>query len=158
MNLLAEQQSVSVTVHEAIHQLMFHTGVQAPTVRQPPWLSEGLATVFETDRVSGRFGPGEEYGPRRRRFWMLLDEGRLLPLRELITQTSASPDLYDQSYALVTWMCRSRRAQLRVYLRRLNALPKSPRSQEEIVGLFESAFGDIDRLEARWLRHERKAN
>lgn len=54
LNLQVRQQTISVIVHEAIHQLMFHTRVQVPGVDQPRWLTEELATAFETEIPQGR--------------------------------------------------------------------------------------------------------
>jgi hypothetical protein len=64
--------------------------------------------------------------------------------------------VYHQSYALVTWMHRFRRNELREYLRLMRAAPQRPLSTHHHVELFETAFGDIDDLERAWLNHERK--
>ncbi|MCP3904723.1 MAG: DUF1570 domain-containing protein [Planctomycetes bacterium] len=162
LNHFAIQRSISVTVHEAIHQLMFHTAVQSPYVQHPLWLTEGLATAFETDRTRSRFGPGQEFAPRRQRFYYLLDTGRLMPLRELVTADAdrflTKPGLvdavYHQGYALVTWMARDRRPQLRDYLRALNALPSGVPKPATQLAVFERIFGDVDRVEEDWLRFE----
>jgi len=158
LNLLARQRSISVTVHEAVHQLMFHTRVQAPGVHQPRWLTEGLAVAFETDAPKSRFGPAHEYEPRRQAFWQLLDDDKLLPLRKLVTSKKTSGAEYSQSYALVTWMCRYRRPELRDYMRRLNALPPGSVSPKTHLAVFEDSFGDIERLEQRWLKFERRTD
>jgi hypothetical protein len=155
LNQLARQQTISVTVHEAIHQLMFHTHVQVPRVQQPLWLSEGLATTFETDAPKSPFGPAREYEPRRQRFWNLLDNDQLLPLRDLLLSRTSGNAVYSQCYALVTWMCRYRRRELRNYLRRLNAQPPGTVSAETQLAIFKESFGDIERLEKRWLQFER---
>jgi thiol-disulfide isomerase/thioredoxin len=156
LNLFARQQVISVTVHEAVHQLMYHTRVQVPSAHQPMWLSEGLATAFETDAPKSPFGPAREYEPRRQYFWNVLDNDRLLPLRDLLIGKKVSNAVYAQSYALVTWMCRYRRGEFRDYLRRLNALPSGRVSAERHLKIFEESFGDIDRLEKSWLRYERR--
>jgi len=162
LNHFAIQRSIAVTIHEAIHQLMFHTAVQSPYVQHPLWLTEGLATAFETDAPRSGFGPGQEFAPRRQRFYYLLDTDRLVPLRDLV---GADPDrlltkpglvdaVYHQGYALVTWMARKRRPQLRDYLRALNDLPSGVPSPETQLAVFERIFGDVDRLEEAWLSWE----
>ncbi|MHC4946952.1 MAG: DUF1570 domain-containing protein [Planctomycetota bacterium] len=162
LNWFAHRQSIMVTVHEAVHQLMFHTGVQAPHVRHPLWLTEGLATAFETDNPAGPFGPDREFAPRREGFYHLLDNGLLVPVRDLVAldddvlrdHPDPSAVVYHQGYALVTWMCRSRKIELREYLRRLNALPPGVPTPERHLEVFEAAFGDADKLEKRWLMTE----
>ena len=117
---LADDRATGTTVHEAIHQLMFHTGVQTPHIEYPLWICEGLATAFETDDPDAAFGPDHEYAPRRDRFDLLLGADQLIELRQLVTYARMPDDsdetvqaLYHQSYALVTWMSRFRRDELR---------------------------------------------
>ena len=162
LEAIARQWSTSVIVHEAIHHLMFHTGVQSPYAEQPLWLSEGLATAFETDDTRRPFGPTNEYIPRRDAFWRLLDQDRLIPLRDLVSlrprAVGADPGLariaYDQGYALTSWMCRHRKLELRNYMRRINTLKPAEVSPARLASIFEEAFGDIDRVERAWLRYE----
>jgi hypothetical protein len=63
----SQQRNIATTVHEAVHQLLFHTGVQSANVQYPLWICEGLATSFETDAPHQTFGPDAEYLPRRQR-------------------------------------------------------------------------------------------
>lgn len=156
------QRSIATTIHEALHQLLFHSRVQNPYVQYPIWLNEGLATAFETDTPSAAFGPEYEYEPRRDRFLDLLANGELLPLRALIQldrmpagNVGRVPDIYNQSYALVSWLARYRRAALREYLMLMLVEPPGRPSPERHLELFVRAFGDVERLEARWLRGER---
>ncbi len=160
---LADDRATGTTVHEAIHQLMFHTGVQTPHIEYPLWICEGLATAFETDDPGSAFGPDHEYAPRRERFELLLEADQLIELRKLVTYARIPDDseetvqvLYHQSYALVTWMSRFRRDELRGYLLSMLAeVPGRPTPQRQLE-LFEQAFGDADQLERTWLRHERR--
>ena len=65
--------------------------------------------------------------------------------------------MYHQSYALVGWLSRFRRGELRDFL---NALLKEPPGRPTAVRqvqIFEEHFGDIELLESRWLAFERKA-
>lgn len=160
---IADDQATGTTVHEAIHQLMFHTGVQTPHIEYPLWICEGLATAFETDDPDSAFGPDHEYAPRRERFEQLLEADQLIELRKLVTYARMPDDsdetvqaVYHQSYALVTWMSRFRRDELRAYLQLMLAeVPGRPTPQRQLE-LFEQAFGDVDQLERTWLRHERR--
>lgn len=156
------QVGIATTIHEAIHQLAFHTRVQSPLVQNPLWLSEGLATAFETDAPKGAFGPEHEYAPRRQAFDAILQDEKQLPLLEIIPLSSlAGADeetirtFYQQSYALVTWMSRFRREELRTYLELLRREEPGAIAAKRQIELFQSAFGDIELLERAWLRHAR---
>jgi hypothetical protein len=154
--------TIATTVHEAIHQLVFHTGVQSARIQNPLWISEGLATAFETDRPAETFGPDRDYGVRVRELQRLLEEGQLIPLRRLVQHTEMPDDsdetiaaVYHQSYALVTWMTRFRRQELSRYIQELREEPPGRPSGARHLEIFESVFGDADELERKWLRYER---
>ena len=78
------------------------------------------ATAAETDRPNMSFGPDHEYDLREKQFTELLEDGKLIALRDLVTY-SHMPDnqddtiaaVYHQSYALVTWLSRQRRGEHR---------------------------------------------
>lgn len=161
LDQFAEQVSAATTVHEAVHQLLFHTRVQHPSIGYPIWISEGLATVFETESPGHAFGPDHEYGPRREAFQSLLAGGEIIPLEELVTIQSLGEvraikvaSIYHQSYALVTWLSRYRREDLRRYLNLMRQEPLGHLSSQRHRALFESAFGPINKLEHEWLRDE----
>jgi hypothetical protein len=163
IDAFAGQLGTATTIHEAIHQLLFHTRVQSPQVQYPLWICEGLATCFESVDPDRPLGPEHEFEPRRAAFQDLLDTGRLLPLRELVTLTAvpAGDDetvrgIYHQSYALVTWMSRYRRDELRDYLLRMRDLGQPRPGAAGHLALFEASFGDVDVLERSWLRRERQ--
>ena len=155
--------ATATVVHEAVHQLAFHTRIQSPQIQNPLWLSEGLATAFETDRPNQAFGPEKPYDLRETQFKELLAQDSLIPLRKLVSY-SQMPDnddatitaIYHQSYALVRWMARLRRTDLRKFMQSLRTeTPGRPTPQRHLQ-LFEKAFGDVDRLEKAWLRYERR--
>jgi hypothetical protein len=156
-----DEVGVATIVHEATHQLLFHTGVQSGRVPPPIWISEGLATAFETDDPRGAFGPDHEYATRRDRFDALRAAGALLPLRDIVAwddvpghDPEAIDALYHQSYALTTWLFRARRPELRAFL--LDVREDPPRTDGERRAAFERAFGPVDRVERQWLRWERR--
>ena len=158
----AQQVEVATTLHEAFHQLMFHTGVQSDRVRYPLWISEGLATAFETDDPDSPFGPDRDYAPRRAAFEEVLTNNWLFGLRDLVSWNSVpSPDelavytLYHQSYALVTWLWHTRRPALREYLELMREQPAPDMTAQQYQQLFERVFGDIESLESSWLHQER---
>ena len=156
------QLGVATTVHETIHQLAFHTNVQSPRQQYPLWISEGLATSFETDATGGAFGPDHEYPPRREMFQEALRHGEFIDLAELVTwagipgQDDALVHVaYHECYALVTWMSRFRKRELRAFLELMLAEPIARPTPAAYRRHFEEAFGDVEALEAAWLRYER---
>lgn len=154
--------SAAKCVHETIHQLMFHTRLMSPEVQYPLWICEGLSTAFETDLPGKPFGPDHDYAPRLQAFQTLLHNGDLIPLREFVTVTQLTANkhwitrvMYQQSYALVTWLCRERSQQVRDYLHLMRSQPGGKISAARHLNLFESVFGDIDNVERDWLAYER---
>lgn len=158
------QESAAKCVHETIHQLMFHTRVMAPETQYPLWICEGLSTAFETHAPDQPFGPDHVFQPRQEVFQRLLAWNDLIPLRDLVAMTRLPSSNYDrysikavyhQSYALVQWMFQHRREQMRTYLELMLYEPPGRLPEARHLELFEQAFGDVESLEAEWLRDER---
>lgn len=155
----AESSAMAKAIHEAVHLLAFNTGLQRPASPYPFWVSEGLATAFETDRPSSAFGPDQPYASRQRAAQDLRQSGRWLPLEELLTLMEVpgnDPELagvmYAQSYAVFTHLFRFHRAALRAYLEDLASLEGRMLEGSDHVRIFELHFGPVDRL-ARRLNH-----
>lgn len=158
----ASSLDVATTVHEVMHQLLFHTRVQSPRVEYPIWISEGLATSFETADINRTFGPDCEYDQRREAFFELLRNGQPIDLEKLIPLTDVPDDdetvvrqIYHQSYAFVTWICRFQRKELQHYFALMKREPTGSPTADRHLEIFQAAFGDVDRIEQRWVRHER---
>jgi hypothetical protein len=155
--------ATATTIHEAVHQLAFHTSIQTAHIQNPIWISEGLATSFETDKPKGSFGPDHDYSVRREQFQELVENDTLIPLRQLVTH-SEMPDnrdetitaVYHQSYALVAWLSRFRREELRDYLVALRGENPGRPTKARHLELFEEHFGDVNLLEEKWLKWERR--
>lgn len=156
-----QKAATATVVHEAVHQLSFHTRIQSPQIQNPLWLSEGLATAFETSDPNGAFGPDHPYDLRERQFGEILADGKLIPLRDLVTYSSMPNDedetitaVYHESYALITWMSRYRRTELRSFMKALcSERPGRPTAKRHLE-IFEKAFGNVDAVEAAWLKYE----
>jgi hypothetical protein len=156
-----DQDDMAVVIHEAGHQLMFHTRVQAPEVQQPLWLSEGLAMTFEDHDAGGTQGGLRPHVHLRRHFRQVLARGEHLPLRELVSLVAMPEEprrwqtLYAQSCVLLRWLGEHRRFELHTYIRRINARRGGAEgSAAELVAAFEEAFGDLAALERAWLEAE----
>lgn len=156
LNRQASEFSTSKTIHEAIHLLAFNSGIQSPNHDYPFWLSEGLAATFETTTPDNPFGPDIETPNRQEKFHRLCDKNELLVLERLVTLTEV-PDndaelaevMYNQSYALVTYLFKHERDALARYMSTINDLPAGRMSSSEHLSLFKEYFGDLAIIEHR---------
>ncbi|RMD63806.1 MAG: DUF1570 domain-containing protein [Planctomycetota bacterium] len=158
----ARSAATEKVVHETTHLLAFNSGVQSRLHSQPFWLTEGLATAFETDRPEQAFGPAQPSPRRQAEAARLLADELPLPLRELVSLTDVSTvaeeridALYAASYALFVYLHRRQRRALGRYLAALGSEPPGEIASQRLLELFEDNFGDADRLERtllRWLR------
>ena len=158
-----DNRTIATTIHEAVHQLHFHTGVMNIHIQYPLWLCEGLATNFESNSTKRDFGPEQDFQPRREHFRSLVDSNKLLPLKSLV-QLDALPDtnqqtsftIYNQSYALVCWLINKRPKEFSNYLMMLRSEPPGRPTGKRHLELFEKAFGDTIKLQKQWLNYEAK--
>lgn len=152
----AEAFSTAKTVHEAVHLLSFNAGLQRADRFSPFWLSEGLATNFETDRPTRAFGPDIETSVRHEAFGRFRDTGQLLPLDELITLDELPDEtrygveaLYAQSHALVAYLYQHRRRALGEYIEALGSMPAVRPTPAQHRALFERYFGPVGAIEGK---------
>lgn len=160
----AAASAAAKTVHEAVHLLAFNSGLQLPDRDYPFWLSEGLASSFETDRPDDTFGPDRPWvtGTRLDRFDELRRHGRLVPLQNLIRvgevpqwDGETADAMYSQGYALFTYLYRRDPKAMGRYIQALSDEPAGRISADRQVQLFTDAFGDISVIERRLLRELR---
>ncbi len=146
------------TVHEAVHLLAFNTGVQSRAVEQPFWLTEGLATSFETSAPHAAFGPDRAGEARSEELARAIEAGALVPLAELVSRAdapTASPSTTEAAYAqarsLFVYLHRTARQSLAACVDDLLNEPPGRMTNDRRRELFERRFGDIARVERRWL-------
>lgn len=144
------------TAHEAAHQLAFNSGLQTRGVMYPLWVSEGLATSFETACVQTA-GPGMDNAGRRMRLLEARDNHRLRPLAEFLTMTrvpagdtEVSEDLYAQCWGVFQFIFKHHRRELRAYLVTLARLPAGPRNVDRLSAELTRGFGDMPKLTRQW--------
>jgi hypothetical protein len=140
--------STAKTIHEAVHLLAFNTGVQRRDREYPFWLSEGLATAFETERPTAAFGPDRAQSTSRIDDYRRLHAaGKLPALQDLILVADASrldsdaaEALYSQSHALFTHLYSRDAAAMGRYIRALS--DGNARTPQHHAALFTSTFGN----------------
>ena len=160
----AGDSSTAKATHEATHLLAFNTGLQLPDREYPFWISEGLATSFETDRADSAFGPDRAEGrsDRRQRFEELRKDGKLIPLTELVARCEAPRDdadradaMYAQSCVLFTSLFGKDPRALGAFLSDLAEGPPTRLTEEMALSAFRARFGDPDQVDQRVLRRSR---
>jgi hypothetical protein len=152
---------VSTLVHEATHQMAFNSGMHRRLAPVPLWVSEGIATYFETPDLKnarGWRGIGGVNGPRLDRF---LESYRPGCLREIVAgdetfrRADEGLDAYARAWAVTHYLLQTRKAAFADYLRTLAAKPPCGEdSADRRLREFEAAFSEApDRLEEPLLRY-----
>ncbi|QNN24389.1 DUF1570 domain-containing protein [Planctomycetales bacterium ZRK34] len=142
--------NISQTIHEATHQLAFNSGIQSRYVNNPFWLSEGLATNFETMSPAVPFGPGQDNLVRRRALLKAAKAGQLDPLSKFVGRVQlegAVKDdqrerLYAQAWGLFSFLFETRRDALREYMQQV-AAGQGGSNSEQLIANFEKHFGTL---------------
>lgn len=154
---LSKIGNASKTVHEAVHQLAFNSQLQSRKVFYPFWLSEGLATNFETDNPARAFGPLHPNDWRKNALRQAQSKDQLVPLAQLVaigrpdtSDAYALDTMYNQSWALFGYLFRYERDALNTYLRKIKDTPPEVRDGQTLRQEFVDAFGDLDQLQKRY--------
>lgn len=117
------------TVHEAIHQLAFNTGIQKRLVDYPMWLAEGIACSFEADDSRGARGPGTINPYRLFVLRKIASDSGLLSWDQVIVgpgrnvEENAIEKYYAQSWLLFHYLYKFHRAELEEILVEYNEMP-----------------------------------
>jgi hypothetical protein len=162
----AAERMVATVIHEATHQLAYNCGLHQRFADIPLWVSEGVAMYFESPDLSNAKGwktIGAVNRPRLRTLRQYAQERPAGSLHSLILddkrlrdprQTSAA---YAEAWALNYFLIRQRSKEYVAYLQMLSK--KGPLvwdEPEERLTEFRSAFGDLEKLDAEFLRHMQK--
>jgi hypothetical protein len=152
---------VATLVHEATHQMAFNGGLHQRLAPVPLWLSEGVATYFETPDLAsdrGWKGIGNVNTPRLDRF---LKGQRAGAIEQIVLSDDPfrSPDeaidAYSRAWALTFFLMQTRKAAFVDYLRTIaRKEPLTDDSPEERLRDFTTAFGATPAaLEDQVLKH-----
>jgi hypothetical protein len=152
---------VSTLVHEATHQLAFNRGMHRRMAPVPVWVSEGIATVFETPDLrstDGWRGIGTINRVRLDRFRRGFQPGDLeniIVADDRFRDPDTALDAYAAGWALAWFLLETRRDQFVHYLQTLAAKPPLGRdSPDRRRADFAAAFGMTPaELEQPLLRH-----
>lgn len=144
----AASDLVSTLVHEATHQMAFTCGMHRRLAPVPLWVSEGIATYFETPDLGntrGWRGIGLVNRPRLERF---LQSHRTGDLQAIVSSddrfrgAEQAVDAYAAAWVLVRHLLETRRDDFIRYLRTLaDKEPLAEDSPQRRLAEFEAAFG-----------------
>jgi hypothetical protein len=158
------ERTVATIVHEACHQIAFNCGLQTRLGANPLWLSEGLATYFESPDLTSKGGWGGigkinqhnysnlvQYLPTRpsESLTLLLSDDNRLRNGETMTQS------YAEAWGLTHYLVQTRSKDFVKYLQRVREIPIGTQpSTRERLDMFRSCFGDdLTKIDRDFLRH-----
>lgn len=157
------QGNIATVIHEATHQIAFNCGMHTRMADNPVWLTEGMATYFETPDLRNKAGwrtAGLINRPRLKKFREFLSQRRSDSLQTLLQNDArlitaeTAEDAYAESWALTYFLVRK---QLEPYVRYLSFLamkrPLDFPTPEQRIAEFTEIFGDLKKLDADFLRY-----
>lgn len=156
-------KNVATVVHEAFHQLQFNCGLSQRYADVPLWVAEGLAMYFETPDLKsaqgwrtigavhyGRLGDFQRYLPTRPAASLkslVVEDARFRDARGAV---SAYAEAWAMNHFLMQRHTKEYVAYLKLVAEKPPAVNQTP---EERLKEFTAAFGDLDTLDAEFLRH-----
>ena len=154
-------ENLSITIHEATHQLCYNLGVLNLNYAAPSWLVEGLAVYFETGTPSGAWlGPGRKNKEYISTIQKSYATNKIIPLEKFLTIMegffSGGVDThtgYALSWCFIYFLMRSNQYEpkLRAYIKELLvADPYKKYSSKEVMTLIEKHFGPMDAFKKAW--------
>lgn len=152
---------VATLVHEATHQMAFNTGLHRRLAPVPLWVSEGVATYFETPDLAhdrGWKGIGNVNRRRLDRFLASHESGwadRIVRSDEPFRRPDEALDAYARGWALTFFLMQTRKSDFVAYMRDIAGKePLLDDSPEERLADFKAAFGTTPgALEEAAFRH-----
>lgn len=151
----AASSMVATIVHEATHQLAFNRGMHRRLAPVPLWVSEGIATYFETpdlENARGWGAIGSVNRPRLDHFLATYRPGAIESIiggDEAFRKAETALDAYAAAWALTHHLLQTRKRDFMAYQRALGAkTPLADDSPAQRRQEFQEAFGDPRDVEA----------
>ena len=156
-------ETADTIVHETTHQVGSNSGIHSRIGETPTWVIEGLATVLEAPgiRVRGSSDAADKINTVRLNWFNTEYESRRQPgdLARMVAGDEVfrnqALDAYSSAWAFTYFMTENP-ARARSYIRYLRILgerdPLQHYTAEERLKDFQSAFGDVSKIEMDFLR------
>ncbi len=160
--------NVATIIHECTHQIAFNIGLHTRFADNPLWLTEGMATYFETPDLRSKTGWRTVGKPNPWRLRQFQDYARSRrPVDSLQTlimtdQRFQDPenvlDTYSESWAFTYFLIKTKRKLYQEYLALIaEKKPLIWSTPEERLKDFQSVFGDdFSRLNQQFLKYLRQ--
>ena len=161
------ERNVATIIHEATHQLAYNCGLQKRFADNPMWVSEGLATFFESPdlRNPGKWRSIGRVNQVNLMRWRKYVGNR--PQESLTTlladdtryrNAATASEAYAEGWALTYFLIRTRRSEYVDYLKQLSeGKPLAERTQRERIDMFEQAMGStLIELDKDFVEHMRR--
>jgi hypothetical protein len=163
------ERNVATIIHEATHQLAYNCGLQKRFADNPMWVSEGLATFFESPdlRNPGRWRSIGRINQVNLARWRRYVHNR--PQESLTTlladdtrfrNPATASEAYAEGWALTYFLIKTRRSEYVDYLKQLSGCkPLVQRTQRQRIDMFSQAMGmtlaELDKEFVEYLRRIR---
>ena len=152
---------IATLVHEATHQLAFNAGLHVRLSPTPVWLSEGIATYFETPDLTNSRGWQSIGAINEARLELLLKQFTPGLISRFVIEDEPfhNPDealiAYAHAWALVSFLATMRREDFCAYIAHFNKkCPLELDTPAERLSEFKNAFhSDPDDLEPEILQY-----
>ena len=152
---------IATLVHEATHQLAFNAGLHVRLSPTPVWLSEGIATYFETPDLTNSRGWQSIGAINEARLELILKQFTPGLISRFIIEDEPfhNPDealiAYAHAWALVSFLATMRREDFCAYIAHFNKkCPLELDTPAERLSEFKNAFhSDPDDLEPEILQY-----
>lgn len=160
--------NIATVIHECTHQIAFNVGLHTRFADNPLWLTEGMATYFETPDLRSKTGWRTVGRPNPWRLRQFVDYARARrkadSLQTLISSDArfqdpeAVLDTYAEAWAFSYFLIKTHRRQYEEYLSLIAARkPLIWATPEERLQAFQSVFGeDLARLDQEFLKYMRQ--
>lgn len=156
-------QNVATVVHEAFHQLQFNCGLSQRYADVPLWVAEGLAMYFETPDLKSAQGwrtIGAVHHGRLRDFRGYLPNRPEASLKSLVVDDKRFRDArgaiaaYGEAWAMNHFLMQRHTKEYAAYLKVVAAKPPAVvQTPEDRLKDFTAAFGELEALDAEFLKH-----
>lgn len=162
------ERTVATIIHEATHQLVLNSGMQARYAPIPLWNSEGLAVFFETPNPKSNKGWSaigarndlrlvqfRDYVNKRRGADSLLT---LIATDDRVRDPRQANDAYAEAWAFTFYALRNKKSEYIAYMKTLQKLEALGEDSREMrLKAFRDAFGeDLEKIDDSFLKFMRK--
>lgn len=160
--------NMATIIHECTHQIAFNVGLHTRFADNPLWLTEGMATYFETPDLRSKTGWRTIGKPNPWRLRQCQNFARsrrtadslqtLIMTDQRFQNPETMLDAYAEAWAFSYFLIKTKRKQYEAYLRLVaDRKPLIWSTPEDRLKDFQSIFGDdLERLNQQFLRYMRQ--